>query len=61
MWQVRKQYMYSFIDNVLASFVCIEMMMRVEDLVIKALIAGEFHISAACDVFQAHKGNCFGS
>ena len=34
--------------------------MKVEDVVIKALIAGGSHISAACDVFQTHRGNCFG-
>ena len=34
--------------------------MKVEDVIIKALIAGESHISSACDVFQTHKGNCFG-
>lgn len=38
----------------------VEMMMKVEDVVIKALIAGESHISAACEVFQTHRGNCFG-
>lgn len=34
--------------------------MKVEDVVIKAIIAGESHISSACEVFQTHKGNCFG-
>ena len=34
--------------------------MKVEDVIIKALIAGESHISSACDVFQTHRRNCFG-
>ena len=34
--------------------------MRVEDVVIKTLIAGAPHISAACDVFRTHRRNCFG-
>ena len=37
-----------------------EMMMKVEDVVIKALIAGETHISGACEVFESYRGNCFG-
>lgn len=39
---------------------CTELIMKVEDVVIKAIIAGESHISSACDVFQTYKGNCFG-
>ena len=34
--------------------------MKVEDVIIKALIAGESHISSACDVFRTHRRNCFG-
>ena len=41
-------------------FVCTEMMLKVEDVIIKALIAGESHISSACDVFLTHRRNCFG-
>ena len=40
--------------------VSVEMMMKVEDVIIKALIAGESHISSACDVFQTHRRSCFG-
>ena len=34
--------------------------MRIEDVVIKAIIAGESYISVGCEVFQANRGNCFG-
>ena len=40
--------------------VSVEMMMKVEDVIIKALIAGESHIISACDVFQTHRRSCFG-
>uniref|UniRef100_A0A8C6T898 Tubulin--tyrosine ligase-like protein 5 n=1 Tax=Neogobius melanostomus TaxID=47308 RepID=A0A8C6T898_9GOBI len=35
------------------------LMRQVEDLIIKALLSAESHISAACKMFVPHKTNCF--
>ena len=35
-------------------------MLRIEDLVIKTIIAGELPIASACKMFMPHPGNCFG-
>ena len=34
--------------------------MRIEDIVIRAIISGEASIRAGCKVQQPHRGNCFG-
>ena len=48
--------------SVLCVCMCVlELMMKVEDVIIKALIAGESQISSACSIFQTHRGNCFGT
>ncbi|XP_068683988.1 tubulin polyglutamylase TTLL5-like [Montipora foliosa] len=35
------------------------LMMRIEDVVVKTIIAGELHIAAACKMFMPYTGNCF--
>lgn len=35
-------------------------MMRIEDVVVKTIIAGELHIASACKMFMPYAGNCFG-
>lgn len=35
-------------------------MMRIEDVVVKTIIAGELHIASACKMFMPSPGNCFG-
>jgi len=35
-------------------------MMRIEDVVIKTIIAGELPIASACKMFMPYPGNCFG-
>lgn len=35
-------------------------MMRIEDVVIKTILAGELHIASACKMFMPYPGNCFG-
>ena len=34
-------------------------MARVEDVIIKTIIAGEMPIATACKMFVPHRGNCF--
>lgn len=36
------------------------LMMRIEDVVVKTIIAGELHIASACKMFMPFPGNCFG-
>ena len=36
------------------------MMMRIEDVIIKTIIAAELPIATACKMFMPFKGNCFG-
>ena len=36
------------------------LMMRIEDVVIKTILAGELHIASACKMFMPYSGNCFG-
>lgn len=35
------------------------LMMRIEDVVVKTIIAGELHIASACKMFMPYAGNCF--
>ncbi|EDO40146.1 predicted protein, partial [Nematostella vectensis] len=35
------------------------LMMRIEDVVVKTIIAGELPIASACKMFMPHPGNCF--
>ncbi|KAK2550754.1 Tubulin polyglutamylase TTLL5 [Acropora cervicornis] len=35
------------------------LMMRIEDVVVKTIIAGELHIASACKMFMPSPGNCF--
>jgi len=35
------------------------LMMRIEDVVIKTILAGELHIASACKMFMPYSGNCF--
>ena len=35
-------------------------MMRIEDVVVKTILAGELHIASACKMFMPYPGNCFG-
>lgn len=35
-------------------------MMRVEDVIVKTLIAAELPIATACKMFVPYRGNCFG-
>ena len=37
-----------------------ELMMRIEDVIVKTILCGESSISEACRIFQNHRGNCFG-
>ena len=38
----------------------VALMMRIEDVVIKTILAGELHIASACKMFMPYSGNCFG-
>ncbi len=38
-----------------------ELMSRVEDVIIKAILSVEETISAACRMYQPYRGNCFGT
>ena len=37
-----------------------ELMMRIEDVIVKTILCAEPLISDACRIFQSHRGNCFG-
>lgn len=41
-------------------YILAALMMRIEDVVIKTIIAGELHIASACKMFMPSPGNCFG-
>ena len=51
-----------YVERTLFYFaVCVsEVMMRVEDVIIKTILCGEVPIVAACKTYQSHRGNCFG-
>ena len=37
-----------------------ELMMRVEDVIIKTILCSEEQIASACKLFMPNRGNCFG-
>ena len=37
-----------------------ELMMRIEDIVIKTILCSEEQIASACKLFMPHRGSCFG-
>ena len=37
-----------------------ELMMRVEDVIIKAILSSEEQIASACKLFMSNRGSCFG-
>lgn len=46
--------------NICCVISCSGLMAKIEDLVIKTVIAGELPIATACKMFVPFPGNCFG-
>ena len=50
----------SFRINIFVVYFLVALMMRIEDVVVKTVLAGELHIASACKMFMPFAGNCFG-
>ena len=60
--RVQQTINYCFISGeiILLIYILVALMMRIEDVVVKTIIAGELHIASACKMFMPSPGNCFG-